>query len=94
MNAPGGRRSVRRALLALAYFLAAGTLLAFLVLPVAAIFFRVSPGRLIAQLSNPVVTDALGEHILTHFLEAKRGEWAEYISRVQPWEVEKYLETY
>jgi glutamine synthetase len=41
-----------------------------------------------------VVTEALGEHILTHFLEAKRGEWAEYISRVQPWEVEKYLETY
>src|SRR5213593_3155500 len=41
-----------------------------------------------------VVTDALGEHILSHFLEAKRGEWAEYISRVQPWEVEKYLETY
>mgnify|MGYP003694722157 CR=1 FL=1 len=29
-----------------------------------------------------VVTDVLGEHILTHFLEAKRGEWAEYISMV------------
>jgi glutamine synthetase len=43
---------------------------------------------------DDVVTDALGEHILTHFLEAKRGEWAEYISRVQPWEVEKYLEVY
>jgi len=27
-------------------------------------------------------------------MEAKRGEWAEYISRVQPWEVEKYLEAY
>jgi len=26
--------------------------------------------------------------------EAKRGEWAEYISRVQPWEVNKYLEAY
>ena len=37
---------------------------------------------------------ALGEHILTHFLEAKRGEWAEYISRVQPWETAKYLEAY
>ena len=43
---------------------------------------------------DPVVTEALGEHILTHYLEAKRGEWAEYISRVQPWETEKYLETY
>jgi len=41
-----------------------------------------------------VVTEALGEHILTHYLEAKRAEWAEYISRVQPWETEKYLETY
>ena len=43
---------------------------------------------------DAVVTEALGEHILTHYLEAKRGEWAEYISRVQPWETEKYLETY
>src|SRR5450631_2340507 len=43
---------------------------------------------------DAVVTDALGEHILTHYLEAKRGEWAEYISRVQPWEVDKYLEAY
>src|ERR1700682_3227568 len=43
---------------------------------------------------DDVVTGALGEHILNHFLEAKRGEWAEYISRVQPWEVEKYLDMY
>jgi len=43
---------------------------------------------------DSVVKDALGEHILDHFLEAKRGEWAEYISRVQPWETEKYLESY
>jgi molybdate transport system permease protein len=50
---------VRRALLALAYFLASGIALAFLVLPVVAIFVHVSPGRLVAQLSNPVVTDAL-----------------------------------
>ncbi|MDQ2979630.1 MAG: glutamine synthetase, partial [Acidobacteriota bacterium] len=35
-----------------------------------------------------------GEHILTHFLEAKRAEWAEYISKVQPWEIEKYLDMY
>jgi molybdate transport system permease protein len=50
---------VRRALLATTYFLAAGIALAFLVLPVLAIFVHVPPGRLIAQLSNPVVTDAL-----------------------------------
>src|SRR5207244_2976839 len=56
------------------------------------------PGNLSEALDNlekdEVVTDALGEHILSHFLEAKRSEWAEYISRVQPWEVEKYLESY
>jgi molybdate transport system permease protein len=33
--------------------------LGFLALPVIAIFARVSPARLVAQLSNPVVTDAL-----------------------------------
>ena len=50
---------MRRALLAVAYFTAAGITLAFLALPVLAIFFRVPPGQLIDQLSNPVVTDAL-----------------------------------
>jgi molybdate transport system permease protein len=50
---------VRRALLAVAYFVAAGVALAFLVLPIVAIFVHVSPGRLLDQLSNPVVTDAL-----------------------------------
>ena len=50
---------MRRALLALAYFLASGVALAFLVLPIVAIFVHVSPGRLIDQLSNPVVRDAL-----------------------------------
>jgi molybdate transport system permease protein len=50
---------MRRGLLALAYFLAAAVALAFLTLPILAIFLRVPPGRLIGQLSNPVVTDAL-----------------------------------
>ena len=50
---------MRRALLAVAYFLAAGITLAFLVLPMLAIFVHVPPGELIDQLSNPVVTDAL-----------------------------------
>jgi molybdate transport system permease protein len=54
-----GGRGARRAVLALAYFLVSGAALAFLVLPVIAIFVHVSPGRLIDQLSNPVVTDAL-----------------------------------
>src|SRR5881397_1695757 len=33
--------------------------LAFLALPIAAVFLRVSPGHLFAQLGNPVATDAL-----------------------------------
>jgi molybdate transport system permease protein len=50
---------VRRALLAFAYFVACALALAFLLLPILAIFVHVSPGRLIDQLSNRVVIDAL-----------------------------------
>jgi molybdate transport system permease protein len=42
-----------------AVFAAAALAFGFLLLPIVAIFARVSPGRLVAQLSNPVVTDAL-----------------------------------
>jgi molybdate transport system permease protein len=50
---------VRRAAVAAVVFLATFVALGFLALPVVAIFARVSPGRLVAQLGNPVVTDAL-----------------------------------
>jgi len=50
---------MRRAALAAVVFLATFVGLAFLALPVCSIFLRVSPGRLAAQLGNPVVTDAL-----------------------------------
>jgi molybdate transport system permease protein len=40
-------------------FAAAAVALAFLLIPIVAVFARVSPGRLVAQLSRPVVTDAL-----------------------------------
>jgi molybdate transport system permease protein len=50
---------MRRALLAAAFFLASAVALAFLTIPIIAIFLRVPPGRLVDQLSNPVVTDAL-----------------------------------
>jgi molybdate transport system permease protein len=46
-------------------FAAAFVALAFLLVPIAAIFARVSPGRLVAQLSNPVVTDALSISLQT-----------------------------
>ena len=49
----------RRALLGTLVLGAAGVALAFLVLPVAAIFLRVPPGELLHQLTTPVVTDAL-----------------------------------
>jgi molybdate transport system permease protein len=50
---------IRRALAGIAVFAAAAVALGFLLLPIVAIFARVSPARLVAQLSHPVVTDAL-----------------------------------
>jgi molybdate transport system permease protein len=50
---------VKRFLLGAGVIVAASVALAFLVLPVAAIFLRVSPGKLLHQLSSPLVTDAL-----------------------------------
>ena len=49
---------MRRLLLHLAFVSAALVALVFLVLPVVAIFAHTSPGRLVDQLSSPVVTDA------------------------------------
>ncbi|MGH7663243.1 MAG: type I glutamate--ammonia ligase [Gemmatimonadaceae bacterium] len=43
---------------------------------------------------DKVMTDALGDHIATHFLAAKRQEWEEYIIQVTPWELEQYLAKY
>ena len=43
---------------------------------------------------DTVITAALGEHIATNFLEAKRQEWREYITQVSPWELENYLMKY
>ena len=50
---------MRRALLAVRLLRRRGVALAFLVLPIVAIFVHVPPGRLLDQFSNPVVTDAL-----------------------------------
>ena len=50
---------MRRALLAVMFFLAIAVALAFLVLPVVGIFVHVAPAKLLDQLSNPVVHDAL-----------------------------------
>jgi molybdate transport system permease protein len=59
---------MRRPLLGLVVFAASFVSLAFLALPVVAVFARVSPGRLVAQLGNPVVTDALVVSLKTTLL--------------------------
>lgn len=41
-----------------------------------------------------IAKEALGDHIHTNFLRAKRAEWSEYILRVHPWETEQYLSRY
>ncbi|HEY3113010.1 MAG TPA: type I glutamate--ammonia ligase [Gemmatimonadaceae bacterium] len=43
---------------------------------------------------DDVITEALGEHIASHFLAAKRLEWQEYITQVSPWELDNYLAKY
>ncbi len=40
------------------------------------------------------MTAALGAHITSNFIEAKRQEWREYITQVSPWELENYLAKY
>jgi glutamine synthetase len=56
------------------------------------------PGSLIEAIdelkANPVICGALGEHILSHFLDAKQAEWDEYRTHVSNWEVDRYLELY
>jgi glutamine synthetase len=43
---------------------------------------------------DEVIRAALGEHIATHFLAAKRMEWEEYITQVSQWELDNYLAKY
>ncbi len=43
---------------------------------------------------DDVVKAALGSHITTNFVEAKKIEWASYATFVSQWEVENYLDLY
>ncbi len=43
--------------------------------------------------ADPVVKDALGEHITPWYLRAKRAEWDEYRIQVSQWEIDRYLDT-
>jgi glutamine synthetase len=43
---------------------------------------------------STLLQDALGEHISTHFIEAKEAVWHEYIAQVHKWEHDRYLTRY
>lgn len=43
---------------------------------------------------DEVIGEALGDHVLARFLDAKREEWNEYRMQVTQWELEQYLEAY
>jgi glutamine synthetase len=43
---------------------------------------------------DPVITDALGAHIIERFVEAKRQEWLDYSAQVHQWELDRYLGKY
>ncbi len=52
-------------------------------------------GEAITELENdPVISEALGDHVFSHYVEAKRTEWDEYRTQVSDWEVERYLEQF
>lgn len=49
---------------------------------------------LIELQNNPVMVETLGEHALSHFLEAKEIEWDMFRTNVHPWEREQYMHLY
>ena len=54
-----------------------------------------SLGEAIDELEkDEVIAEALGDHVLSHFIEAKRDEWDEYRTQVTDWELDRYLEAY
>ncbi len=44
--------------------------------------------------ADPLILDALGEHVAENYLEGKNKEWDEYRTRVSSWEREKYIINY
>jgi glutamine synthetase len=45
-------------------------------------------------LADEVVQDALGDHIVEHFVTAKEIEWDTYRTQVHDWELDQYLSIY
>ncbi|WP_018660288.1 type I glutamate--ammonia ligase [Heyndrickxia acidiproducens] len=56
------------------------------------------PGTLLQALdflkSDEVMVEALGDHIVEHFLEAKEIEWDMFRTQVHQWERDQYLQMY
>ena len=44
--------------------------------------------------ADPVIAAALGDHVLSHYVAAKRTEWDAYRTQVSSWELEQYLERF
>lgn len=44
--------------------------------------------------ADPVMCDALGEHAVMHFVDAKEIEWDMFRTRVHEWERTQYMKTY
>ncbi|MBM7572117.1 type I glutamate--ammonia ligase [Aquibacillus albus] len=49
---------------------------------------------LVALEQDPVIVEALGEHLFEHFVEAKTIEWDMFRTQVHPWEREQYIQSY
>jgi glutamine synthetase len=43
---------------------------------------------------DAVICEALGDHVLAHYVEAKREEWDSYRTQVTQWEIDRYLEAF
>lgn len=41
---------------------------------------------------DEVIAQALGEHVLDHFVAAKTAEWREYSQTIHQWELDRYLD--
>jgi glutamine synthetase len=65
---------------------------------IAAKSIRELPGTLGEALDelerDDVIREALGDHVFSHFVDAKRAEWDEYRTQVSDWEIERYLEQF
>jgi len=59
-------------------------------------YIKTLPGSLGEALEemekDKVVGEALGEHVFSKFIEAKKGEWDEYRIQVTEWEKKKYFD--